>query len=160
MTTVPPGSPGDRTTSPSTGTATTSRADPGERADASSRPERRAPDLTERPAHDRQGRPAPDRPAPETSVPPARTPTRASGAWTAAVGALVLLLLLAVFVGQNAHGTEITFLGWHGRAPTAVLLLAAAVVGGALVAAAGVARILQLRRRGRAAATGGSPGAA
>ena len=75
------------------------------------------------------------------------TPTRASSVWTAAVAAVVLLLLLAVFVGQNSRNTEITFLAWHGHAPVAVLLLLAAVVGGALVAAAGVARILQLRRR-------------
>ena len=74
-------------------------------------------------------------------------PTRASSSWTAAVGAVVLLLLLAVFVGQNSRSSEITFLAWHGRAPMAVLLLVTAVVSGALVAAAGVARILQLRRR-------------
>ena len=73
-------------------------------------------------------------------------PTRVSSVWTAAVGAVLLLLLLAVFVGQNSHSAEVAFLGWHGRAPMAVLLLVAVVVGGALVAAAGAARILQLRR--------------
>ncbi len=84
-------------------------------------------------------------PAPGGEV--AATPTRASAAWTAAVGAVALLLLLAVFVGQNSRSSEINFLSWHGRAPLAAFLLMAAVFGGALVAAAGVARILQLRRR-------------
>ena len=75
-------------------------------------------------------------------------PTRTSGVWTAAVGATVLLLALAIFVGQNTQRAEVSFLGWHGRAPTAVLLLVACVAGAALVAAVGSARILQLRHRG------------
>ena len=45
-------------------------------------------------------------------------PTRTSGVWTAAVGATVLLLVLAIFVGQNTQRAEISFLAWHGRAPT------------------------------------------
>lgn len=79
-----------------------------------------------------------------------RAPTRASGAWTAAVGATVLLLALAIFAAQNTHRAEVTFLAWHGRAPTAVLLLIACVAGAGLVAVVGVARILQLRHRDRA----------
>ena len=75
-------------------------------------------------------------------------PTRASAAWTVAVGATVVLLLLAVFVGQNTQRAGINFLWLHGHAPIAVLLLVAAVAGAALVAAAGAARILQLRHRG------------
>lgn len=76
-----------------------------------------------------------------------RTPTRASAAWTAAIGATVLLLLLVVFVAQNTQRGQVNFLVWHGRAPIAVLLLVATVTGAALVAVAGIARILQLRHR-------------
>jgi uncharacterized integral membrane protein len=79
-------------------------------------------------------------------------PTRTSAVWTAAVGATVLLLALAVFVAQNTQRAEVSFLGWHGRAPTAVLLLVACVAGAGLVAVVGIARILQLRHRG------GTPG--
>ncbi len=74
-------------------------------------------------------------------------PTRASGAWTAAVGATVLLLALAIFVGQNTQRAAITFLAWHGQAPISVLLLVACVAGAGLVAVVGVARILQLHHR-------------
>ena len=75
-------------------------------------------------------------------------PTRASAMWTAAVAATVVLLLLAIFVGQNTQRAGINFLWWHGHAPTSVLLLLAAVAGAALVIGAGIARILQLRHRG------------
>ena len=84
-------------------------------------------------------------------------PTRTSGVWTAAVGATALLLVLAIFVGQNTQRAEISFLAWHGRAPIAVLLLVACVAGAGLVAAVGAARILQLRPRGRAAPAGQPP---
>ena len=75
-------------------------------------------------------------------------PTRISAVWTAVVVVTVLLLLLAIFVGQNTRQADVSFLWWHGRAPTAVLLMLAAVAGAALVLGAGIARILQLRRRG------------
>ena len=84
-------------------------------------------------------------------------PTRTSGVWTAAVGATVLLLVLAIFVGQNTQRAQISFLAWHGRAPIAVLLLVACVAGAGLVAAVGAARILQLRHRGRSAPAGRPP---
>ena len=86
----------------------------------------------------------------DTSVDPEATsiaPTRASALWTATVVATVLLLLLAVFVGQNIQRSSINFLWWHGHAPIAVLLLLAAVVGAVLVIGAGIIRILQLRHR-------------
>jgi uncharacterized integral membrane protein len=76
-------------------------------------------------------------------------PTRTSAVWTAAVAVTALLLLLAIFVGENTQTAHISFLWWHGRAPTAVLVLLAAVCGAAIVIGAAAARILQLRRHGR-----------
>lgn len=118
-------------------------------------------DAGTRDAHPRSGAPRSPASPPATGLPataPRATPTRASAAWSAAVGATVLLLLLAVFVAQNTQTARVDFLGWQGRAPTAVLLLLAGVAGAALVAVAGIARILQLRHRGRTAARPPSAG--
>lgn len=100
-------------------------------------------------SHNNNSRPTPARPAAPRS--------RAGGLWTAAVFALVLLLLL-IFVLQNGRRVGVSFLGAHGQLPLGVALLLAAVFGVLLVALPGAARIVRLRmlghRRDRRAATG------
>jgi len=71
--------------------------------------------------------------------------TRTGTAWASIVSAVLLLILLVVFIAQNAHPVDVSFLMLHGRFPLAVALLAA-VAGGALVAViAGTLRMVQLR---------------
>jgi uncharacterized integral membrane protein len=60
--------------------------------------------------------------------------------------AAVALLALIVFITQNLHPVEVSFLGWHGQFPLAVALLAAALIGSVLTLILGSTRILQLRR--------------
>jgi uncharacterized integral membrane protein len=83
----------------------------------------------------------------EGSPPAAGAPqlTRASAIWVATGAALLLLILLLVFILQNAKKVEVHFLGLTGTIPLGLALLVAAVGGGVLVAIAGVARITQLR---------------
>ena len=61
------------------------------------------------------------------------------------VGVLALTVVL-IFIIQNAHAVNISFLGAHLRLSLAVALLLAAIAGALLMAAAGTARITQLRR--------------
>jgi len=72
--------------------------------------------------------------------------TRAGTAWVLAFLAAVALLALIVFITQNLHPVEVSFLGWHGQFPLAVALLAAALIGSVLTLILGSTRILQLRR--------------
>ena len=68
-------------------------------------------------------------------------------------GALVLIVVL-IFIIENAHAVTITFFGAHLRVSLAVALLLAAIAGALIMAAAGTARITQLRmtmRRNRRA---------
>ena len=51
-----------------------------------------------------------------------------------------------IFIIQNAHAVNISFLGAHLRLSLAVALLLAAIAGALVMAAAGTARITQLRR--------------
>jgi hypothetical protein len=51
-----------------------------------------------------------------------------------------------IFIIQNAHAVNISFLGAHLRLLLAVPLLFAAIAGGLIMAATGTARITQLRR--------------
>ena len=60
-------------------------------------------------------------------------------------GAAVLIVVL-IFIIQNAHAVNISFLGAHLQLSLAVALLLAAVGGALAMAAAGTARITQLRR--------------
>jgi uncharacterized integral membrane protein len=60
--------------------------------------------------------------------------------------AAVALLALIVFITQNLHPVEVSFLGWHGQFPLAVVVLAAAFIGSVLTLILGSTRILQLRR--------------
>lgn len=75
--------------------------------------------------------------------------TRISGTWAAVVGFAVVLLLLLIFILQNGHTVDISYMGAHGHLPLGVALLLAAVAGILLVALAGSARIMQLRATAR-----------
>lgn len=50
--------------------------------------------------------------------------------WAPLVGALILLLAVAVFVLQNSGRVDVEFLFLKGRLPLGVALLLAAVLGG------------------------------
>ena len=85
-------------------------------------------------------------PAPEKPVLPH---TKTQGLWLAALGFVLLLLLLVVFLLQNGQSVEVSYLGASGHQPLAVAMLLSAVAGALLVAIAGAARNLQLRRTAR-----------
>jgi putative membrane protein len=86
-------------------------------------------------------------PAPQDE-PPApqdeRLSTRISGMRTGLIAAAALTVVM-IFIIQNAHAANISFLGIHLVLPLAVALILAAVAGALLMAAAGTARITQLR---------------
>jgi len=84
---------------------------------------------------------------PAEAVPPRRRErhTRISGARTALIAGFVLLVLILIFIIQNAHAVGISFMGAHVHLSLAVALLLAVVAGAAIMAAAGTARITQLR---------------
>ena len=77
------------------------------------------------------------------------TPTRVSASWTAVVAAVVLLIILVIFIAENTQRSTVNFVGFHGHAPTAVVLLIAAITGSMIVIIVGAARILQLRKVAR-----------
>jgi lipopolysaccharide assembly protein A len=73
---------------------------------------------------------------------------------TAMIGGALVLIVVLVFIIENAHAVTITFFGAHLRVSLAVALLLAAIAGALIMAAAGTARITQLRmamRRNRRA---------
>ena len=78
-----------------------------------------------------------------------RRPTRLSSLHVAIVVSVVALVLLVIFLVQNAHTVDISFLGAHLRVSLAVAMLIAAVAGALIVGAVGTARIAQLRRGAR-----------
>jgi lipopolysaccharide assembly protein A len=107
--------------------------------------------------------PAAPRPATATLPPPAasdsappppvpaparrrRLQTRISGARTGLIAAVAGLTVVMIFIIQNPHAVDISFLGAHLRLPLAVALFFAAIAGALIMAAAGTARITQLRR--------------
>jgi len=94
-------------------------------------------------------------PSANGSVPPPPAPsaprrgrmhTRISGMRTGLIAGVALLIVMLIFIIQNAHAVNISFLGGHLRLSLAVALLLAAIIGALLMAAAGTARITQLRR--------------
>lgn len=89
-------------------------------------------------------------PPPTASAPqaPARKPahTRISGMRTGLIASVALLIVVMIFIIQNAHAVNISFVGAHLRLSLAVALLLAAIAGALVMAAAGTARITQLRR--------------
>jgi uncharacterized integral membrane protein len=101
--------------------------------------------------------PPPPHDTPAHSQPPAPQPprqrlrshkvrrTRISGAWTSVAAFAVVLLLLLIFILQNSHTVDVSYLGAHGHLPLGVTMLLAAVFGVLLIALPGTARIIQLR---------------
>jgi lipopolysaccharide assembly protein A len=92
-------------------------------------------------------------PSANGSAPPAPRPpkrgrmhTRISGMRTGLIAGVGLLIVMLIFIIQNEHAVNISFLGAHLRLSLAVALLLAAIAGSLLMAAAGTARITQLRR--------------
>jgi lipopolysaccharide assembly protein A len=65
---------------------------------------------------------------------------------TSLIAGTAALTVVLIFVIQNAHAVNITFLGAHLHLSLAVALLLAAIAGALAMAAAGTARITQLRR--------------
>jgi len=64
---------------------------------------------------------------------------------TALIAGIVALIVVLIFIIQNAHAVNISFMGAHLQLSLAVALLLAAVAGALIMAAAGTARIAQLR---------------
>jgi lipopolysaccharide assembly protein A len=81
---------------------------------------------------------------PQPKLRPAHT--RISGMRTAMIAGVAGLIVVMIFIIQNAHSVNISFLGAHLRLSLAVALFLAAIAGALLMAAAGTARITQLRR--------------
>ena len=72
--------------------------------------------------------------------------TRISGIRTALIAGVLALIVLVIFIAQNAQTVKLSFLGAQVRLSVGVALLLAAIAGGLLMAAAGTARITELRR--------------
>jgi len=89
----------------------------------------------------------PDGTGGQRPLPPPRT--RLSGIWVALGCFTILLLFALIFILQNGHSVDVSYLGAHGHLPLGVALLLAGICGAALVGLAGTARILQLRSRAR-----------
>jgi len=81
-----------------------------------------------------------------------RMQTKISSMRVALIAGTAVLIVVLIFIIQNAHAVSISFLGAHLQLSLAVALLLAAIAGALVMAAAGTARITQLRRimrRGR-----------
>jgi uncharacterized integral membrane protein len=92
--------------------------------------------------------PPPPAPPPPPPQPPGRgqLQTRTSGMRTWLIAGFAALVVAVIFIIQNAHTANISFLGVHLVLPLAAALLLAAIAGALAMAAAGPARITQLRR--------------
>jgi uncharacterized integral membrane protein len=88
-------------------------------------------------------------PSVESGRPPRGRPTRIGSLHVGLVVAAAALVLLVIFLVQNARTVEVSFLGGHLRVSLAVAMLIAAVAGALIVGAAGAARIGQLRHSAR-----------
>jgi putative membrane protein len=75
--------------------------------------------------------------------------TRISGLRTGLIAGVLVLIVVMIFIIQNTHAVNISFLGAHLRLSLAVALLLAALAGALVMAAAGTARITQLRQHMR-----------
>jgi len=75
-----------------------------------------------------------------------RMHTRISGLRTGLIAGFAGLIVVMIFIIQNAHTVNISFLGAHLRLSLAVALFLAAIAGALIMAAAGTARITELRR--------------
>ena len=65
---------------------------------------------------------------------------------TGLIAGTAVLIVVLIFIIQNAHAVNIAFLGAHLHLSRAVALLLAAIAGALAMAAVGTARITQLRR--------------
>jgi lipopolysaccharide assembly protein A len=65
---------------------------------------------------------------------------------TGLIAGAAALIVVIIFIIQNAHAVNIAFLGAHLHLSLAVALLLAVIAGALAMAAAGTARITQLRR--------------
>ncbi len=101
--------------------------------------------------------PAPETPTADDVVIPAADPanavplTRAGAAWVGLSAVTLLAILVIVFLVQNTHRVEVSFLWMSASTSLALMVLIATVAGILLTVALGTARIVQLRRllRGR-----------
>ena len=87
-----------------------------------------------------------------------RLSTRISGMRTWLIVGVLALTVVLIFIIQNEHAVNISFLGAHLRPSLAVALFLAAIGGALVMAAAGTARITQLRlvmRRNRSKPSSG-----
>ncbi len=89
---------------------------------------------------------APPPPAAPQAPRAGRLHTRISGLRTGLIAGFAILVVVVIFIIQNTHAVNISFLGAHLHLSLAVALLLAAIAGALLMAAAGTARITQLRR--------------
>jgi uncharacterized integral membrane protein len=87
-------------------------------------------------------------PPPPVPQPPGRgqPQTRISGMRTGLIAGFAALVVVVIFIIQNAHAANISFLGVHLVLPLAAALLLAAIAGALATAAAGPARIARLRQ--------------
>jgi putative membrane protein len=88
----------------------------------------------------------PPSPATRQKLKTGRTHTRISGMRTGLIAGVAGLIVVMIFIIQNPHAVNISFLGAHLRLSLAVALFLAAIAGALIMAAAGTARITQLRR--------------
>jgi len=96
-------------------------------------------------------------PPPAPQPPPAQPPpprrrsahTRISGLRTGLIAGVLVLIVVLIFIIQNTHAVNISFLGAHLRLSLAEALLLAAIAGALVMAVAGTARITQLRQHMR-----------
>ena len=72
--------------------------------------------------------------------------TRLSGMRTTLIAGSAALIVAVIFIIQNVHAANISFLGVHLVLPLAGALLLAAIAGSLLTVAAGPARITRLRQ--------------
>jgi putative membrane protein len=72
--------------------------------------------------------------------------TRISSMHIALIAGIAVLIVVLIFIIQNAHTVSISFLGAHLHLSLAVALLLAAIAGALIMAVAGTARITQLRQ--------------
>ena len=94
-----------------------------------------------------------DSPASEPADDPrGRRPTRISSLHVGLIAGSVILVLLTVFLIQNAHTVQVSFVGLHLHVSLAVAMLIAALAGALITGIVGAARIAQLRRSMRASA--------
>jgi uncharacterized integral membrane protein len=72
--------------------------------------------------------------------------TRVSSVGTSLIAGVAGIAVVLIFIIQNAHAVNISFLGAYLHLSLALALLLAVIAGAMAMAAAGTARINQLRR--------------